>query len=116
MERDVKRGKKDAIDAAGICEAMCRPGIRFVPVKSAEQQAGLMLLRTRDLLIKQRTMLINAIRGHAAEFGVTAAKGPVRVAELLQQAHAAAAGVPALALEMLRVLASQLAALDITLS
>src|SRR6266404_7268336 len=77
----VKRGKNDAIDAAAICEAMSRPGMRFVPIKSAESQAALMLLRVRDLLIKQRTMLINAVRGHAAEFGVIAAKGPVRVAE-----------------------------------
>ncbi len=61
----VKRGKNDAIDAAAICEAMSRPGMRFVPIKSAEQQAALMLLRTRDLLLKQRTMLSNAIRGHA---------------------------------------------------
>ncbi len=110
----VKRGKNDAIDAAAICEAMSRPGMRFVPIKSAEQQAGLMLLRVRDLLIKQRTMAINAIRGHAAEFGLVAAKGPVKVAELLQQAHAEA-GVPALAREMLGLLSSQLDALDIKL-
>src|SRR5260370_186654 len=93
----VKRGKNDAIDAAAICEAMSRPSMRFVPIKSAESQAALMLLRVRDLMIKQRTMLINAIRGHAAEFGVTAAKGPVRVTELLQQAHSEKAGVPPLA-------------------
>jgi transposase len=86
--------------------------MRFVPIKSAPQQAGLMLLRTRDLLVKQRTMLLNAIRGHAAEFGVIAAKGPVRVAELLQQAHAEAAGVPTLALEMLALLAGQLDTLE----
>jgi transposase len=108
----VKRGKNDAIDAAAICEAMSRPGMRFVPVKSAEQQAALMLLRVRELLIKQRTMLTNAMRGHAAEFGVIAAKGPVRVAELVQQARCAAAGVPALAQELLALLAEQLAALD----
>jgi len=107
----LKRGKNDALDAEAICEAMSRPSMRFVPVKSAERQAALMLLKTRDLLVKQRTMLINAMRGHAAEFGVVAAKGPVRVAELLQAAHAEAAGVPALALEMLRLLAGQLDAL-----
>ena len=94
----VKRGKNDAIDAAAICEAMSRPGMRFVPVKSAENQAALMLLSVRDLLVKERTMLINAMRGHAAEFGVIAAKGRVKVAELLQRAHAEEAGVPALAL------------------
>jgi transposase len=84
----------------------------FVVVKSAEQQAALMLLKVRDLLVKQRTMLINAIRGHAAEFGLTAAKGPVKVSELLQRAHAEAAGVPGLALEMLSLLSGQLDALD----
>jgi transposase len=70
----VKRGKNDAIDAAAICEAMSRPSMRFVPVKTAARQAALTMLGVRDLLVKQRTMLINAIRGHAAEFGVTAAK------------------------------------------
>ncbi len=104
----VKRGKNDALDAAAICEAMSRPGMRFVPVKSAENQAALMLLRVRDLLIKQRTMLVNAMRGHAAEFGVIAAKGRVNVAELLQRAHAAAAGVPPPALALLRVLSEQI--------
>ena len=83
------------------------------PVKSAEQQAALMLLKTRDLLVKQRTMLANAIRGHAAEFGVVAAKGLGRVAEPLHAADAG--GVPPLALEMLRLLAGQLDALDIKL-
>ncbi len=111
----VKRGKNDAIDAAAICEAMSRPGMRFVAVKSAEQQAALMLLKVRDLLVKQRTMLINAIRGHAAEFGLIAATGPVKVAELLQQAHSEAAGVPALARALLGVLSGQLDALDVKL-
>ena len=120
----VKRGKNDAIGAcpragrrpdpwaAAICEAMSRPDMRFVPVKSAEQQAALMLLKSRDLLVKQRTMLVNAMRGHAAEFGVIAGKGVAKVGELLERAHADAAGVPALALEMLRLLAGQLEALD----
>jgi transposase len=70
----VKRGKNDAIDAEAICEAMSRPTMRFVPVKTVDQQAALTMLGVRDLLVKQRTMLINAIRGHAAEFGVTVAK------------------------------------------
>lgn len=108
----VKRGKNDANDAEAICEAMSRPGMRFVPIRSAENQAGLMLLGVRDLLIKQRTMVINTIRGYAAEFGVIAAKGPVKVAELLQQAHAEEAGVPALALDMLGLLGAQLDVLD----
>ena len=60
----VKRGKNDAADAAAICEAMSRPDMRFVPIKSADQQAVLMLHKTRDLLVKQRTMSVNALRGH----------------------------------------------------
>jgi transposase len=63
----VKRGKTDAADAEAICEAVTRPTMRFVPIKSAEQQAVLMLHRTRDLLVRQRTMLVNALRGHMAE-------------------------------------------------
>src|SRR5271163_1550430 len=70
----VKRGKNDAIDAAAICEAMSRPTMRFVPINTAEQQAALTMLGTPGQLVKQRTMLINAMRGHAAEFGVTAPK------------------------------------------
>ena len=56
----VKRGKNDAVDADACCEAMSRPGMRFVPIKSAEQQATLMLHKTRELLVKQRTMSVNA--------------------------------------------------------
>jgi transposase len=107
----VKRGKNDAIDAEAICEAMSRPTMRFVPVKTAEQQAALTMLGVRDLLVKQRTMLINAIRGHAAEFGITVAKGPQQVVELLQRL-ATGEGVPALAREMLGLLAGQLEAVN----
>ena len=71
----VKRGKNDAADAEALCEAMSRPTMRFVPVKTAEQQAALMLVGVRDRLIRNRTQLANAIRGYAAEFGFTAAKG-----------------------------------------
>ena len=116
----VKRGKNDKIDAEAICEAMSRPTMRFVPVKTAEQQAALVLgldprmLGVRDLLVKQRTMLINAIRGHAAEFGVTTAKGPKQIAELLARL-ASDEDVPVLAREMIGVLASQLNGLDIKL-
>jgi transposase len=110
----VKRGKNDAIDAEAICEAMSRPTMRFVPVKTAEQQAALTMLGVRDLLVKQRTMLINAIRGLAAEFGITAPKGPQQVRELLRRL-ATGEGVPALAREMLSVLADQLEALNVKL-
>ena len=67
----VKRGKNDAIDAEAICEAASRPSMRFVPVKTMENQAIAMLHRSRDLLIKNRTMLVNALRGHLAEFGLS---------------------------------------------
>jgi transposase len=71
----VRRGKNDAADAAAICEAVTRPSMRFVPVKPIEQQAALMAHRSRDLLIRQRTQLINALRGHLAELGLVAAQG-----------------------------------------
>ena len=71
----VKRGKTDAGDAEAICEAVTRPTMRFVPVKSAEQQAALALHRTRDLLVRQRTQLVNMLRGLLAEFGIEIPKG-----------------------------------------
>jgi transposase len=79
----VKRGKTDAADAEAICEAVSRPTMRVVPVKSAEHQAALLLHRTRDLLVRQRTGLINALRGHMAEFGIIAPQGAKRVRELV---------------------------------
>src|SRR5215469_11147131 len=79
----VKRGKNDAADAAAICEAVTRPSMRFVPIKSVEQQSVLMLHRTRDLLIRQRTQLINALRAHLAELGLVAAKGREGVHQLV---------------------------------
>ncbi|GGL71552.1 hypothetical protein GCM10011392_27680 [Wenxinia marina] len=74
----VKRQKNDAADAEAICEAVTRPSMRFVPVKSPEQQSVLMLHRARDLLMRQRTVLLNAIRAHLAEFGIVAAQGPAK--------------------------------------
>src|SRR5580765_321157 len=71
----LKRGKNDANDAAAICEAVTRPSMRFVPIKSVEQQAALMLHRVRDLLVRQRTQLINALRAHLAEIGLVSATG-----------------------------------------
>ena len=78
----VKRGKNDEVDAEAICEAVTRPTMRFVPIKSAEQQSILMLHRTRDLFVRQRTMLVNSLRGQLAEFGLIAPKGVWRVPEL----------------------------------
>lgn len=74
----VKTNKHDAADAEACCEAVQRPGMRFVPIKSEEQQGMLMIHRTRDLLVRQRTATVNAMRGHLAEFGITAAKGQRR--------------------------------------
>ena len=71
----LKRSKNDANDAAAICEAVTRPSMRFVEVKTKEQQAALMLHRARQLLVRQRTMLSNAIRGHLSELGIVSAKG-----------------------------------------
>jgi transposase len=102
----VRRSKNDAMDAAAICEAVARPSMRFVPIKEPEQQAALMLHRTRDLIVRQRTQLLNAFRSHAAEFGVIAPKGPQNVATLL--AACEEARLPVLALELLRVLHRQI--------
>lgn len=71
----VKTNKHDAADAEACCEAVQRPGMRFVPVKTEEQQGLLMIHRARDLLVRQRTAAVNALRGHLAEFGIIAAKG-----------------------------------------
>src|SRR5438045_6145584 len=79
----VKRNKNDAADAEAICEAVRRPTMRFVQIKSAEQQGQLMQHRTRDLLIRQRTQVINALRAHLAELGIVAAQGREGIKELL---------------------------------
>jgi len=84
----VQRGKNDAADAAALCEAMSRPTMRFVPVKTVEQQAALMLVGHRERLVRQRTQLGNAIRGYAAEFGLTAAKGMAHLEPLLERLQA----------------------------
>ena len=84
----VKRGKNDAADAEALCEAMSRPTMRFVPVKTAEQQAAVMLVGVRDRLIRNRTQLANSIRGYASEFGLTAAKGMAHLDPLLERIQA----------------------------
>jgi transposase len=73
----VKRQKNDGTDAEAICEAVTRPNMRFVETKTADQQSGLVLLRTRHLCMRQQTSVINAIRAHLAEFGVVAPVGAV---------------------------------------
>src|SRR6188472_4567956 len=79
----IKRNKHDAADAEAICEAVERPTMRFVPVKTAEQQATQLLHRGREQLVRQRTMLVNALRAHLAEFGIVAAQGLRNVGKLI---------------------------------
>jgi transposase len=109
----VKRNKNDAADAAAICEAVTRPTMRFVAVKSAEQQSVLMVHRARELLVRQRTMLVNAIRAHMAEFGVVARTGLPQVKELLAViTDEADERIPPLARTCLAGLARQLLSLE----
>jgi transposase len=111
----VKRGKNDRNDAEAICEAAGRPNMSFVPVKSAQRQAELMVLRTRELLVSQRTQLVNALRGHATEFGVIAGKGIERVGKLLE-AIAADHSIPPVARDVLAMLGAEIARLDTRLN
>lgn len=109
----LRRQKNDAADAEAICEAVQRPMMRFVPVKSAERQAVLVLHRSRELLVRQRTMLINAIRGHCAEFGLIAAQGVRNVSELMKRVRLADQAVlPEMAKNAMILLAEQLETLD----
>jgi transposase len=103
----VRRGKNDAADAAAICEAVTRPSMRFVPVKTEEQQAALVMHRARDLLVRQRTQLANAIRGHLAEFGIVEAQGIWKLGRLRAHLAEEAAAVPEAAREVLLLLAGQ---------
>jgi transposase len=108
----VKRSKNDANDAAAICEAVTRPSMRFVATKTEGQQSALMLHRSRQLLVRQRTMLSNAIRGHMAELGIISAKGRNGTAELLEViANEEDDRIPAAARLSLDVLARQYAAI-----
>jgi len=109
----VPRGKHDAADAAGICEAMSRPHLqrRLVPVKSAEAQAALMLAGLRERLVRQRVQLGNTIRGYAAEFGVIAATGKAKIAALLRRIESEAA-VPEAARALFAELAEEHARLE----
>jgi transposase len=108
----LKRSKNDANDAAAICEAVTRPSMRFVPTKSAQQQSGLMLHRSRQILVRQRTMLSNAIRGHMAELGIISTKGRNGTAALLEViANVGDDRIPPIARFCLEVLARQYKAL-----
>ena len=108
----MKRQKNDAADAEAICEAVTRPNMRFVPVKSEKQQAVLVLHRSRDLLMRRRTMILNAIRAHMADFGMITAQGPRRVVGRVQRLSDPDDGLklPILARSALLSLAAQLEA------
>lgn len=113
----VKRQKNDAADAEAICEAARRPNMRFVTVKSEEQQASGLVFRTRDLLVCQRTQTINAIRGHLAEYGWVAPRGPSWVAmlgELIDDELGAS--IPLVARDMFRIMLGVLDELDSRIS
>ena len=107
----LKRSKNDRNDAEAISEAAGRPGMSTVPIKSAETQAAAMVLSVRELLVRQRTQAINALRGHAAEFGVIAAKGTANVSTLMDRVSADPK-VPETARALLAVLAKQVDHLD----
>lgn len=111
----VKRAKNDRNDAEAICEAAGRPGMRFVPVKTATQQAQGMVLKVRETLVKQRTQLVNALRGHAAEFGIVAAKGVSQITPLLEAIEVATA-IPPDAKDMLALLGQEIEHLDARLN
>ena len=111
----VKRAKNDRNDAEAICEAAGRPGMRFVPVKTATQQAQGMVLKVRETLVKQRTQLVNALRGHAAEFGIVGAKGVSQITPLLEAIEVATA-IPPDAKDMLALLGQEIEHLDARLN
>ncbi len=107
----VKRQKNDAADAEAIAEAASRPTMRFVEVKTADQQGQGMLFRTRDLLVRQRTQSINALRGHLAEHGVVAPQGPARIDRLAQAVGDETVLLPETVRDLAQLLLDQIAAL-----
>jgi transposase len=108
----VKRQKNDAADAEAICEAAQRPTMRFVAPKSEQAQASAVVFRARDLLVRQRTQIMNALRGHLAEFGIIVAKGPAHVPQLVQAVEDEAEPIPELARPILQLLIETLHRLD----
>src|ERR1700741_810554 len=105
----VRRQKNDAADAEAIAEAASRPTMRFVALKSEEQQARAMLFRTRDLLVRQRTQMINALRGHLSEHGVVAPQGPAHVKRLADAIEDRDRFLPAMVRDIGRVYLDQIA-------
>lgn len=107
----VKRQKNDMADAEAIAEAASRPTMRFVSVKSEERQAAGMAFRTRDLLVRQKTQTINALRGHLAEYGVVAPKGAAHIERLTQVVEDPDSGLPPPVVELARMLLEQIGGL-----
>jgi transposase len=110
----VKRSKNDAADAAAICEAVTRPSMRFVPVKTEEQQAALAVHRARDLLMRQRTQLTNALRAHLAELGIvaeTGREGGMQLVKIVAKARSSGA-LPAEMIEALSAIIDQIFSLE----
>src|SRR5215210_6678636 len=108
----VKRQKNNATDAEAICEAAQRPTMRFVAPKSEQTQAAALVFRARDLLVRQRTQVINALRGHLAEFGIVVAKGPAHVPQLVQAVENPDEPLPEIARPILQILIDTLHRLD----
>ncbi len=108
----VKRQKSDATDAEAICEAAVRPTMRFVPVKSEDTQGAAMIFRVRELLIRQRTQAINALRGHLTEFGQIVPQGAANASKLIAVVEDPESGIPADAIATLKVLVMALAHLE----
>ena len=109
----VRRNKNDAADAQAICEAVTRPSMRFVPIKTEEQQAALMLHKGRDLLVRQQTMLVNALRSHMAELGLIVAQGRGKARDLVAVIEDDQdESIPTLARAALRPLVAQLRAIE----
>ncbi|WP_060978650.1 MULTISPECIES: IS110 family transposase [Pseudomonadota] len=104
----VKRNKNDAADAEAICEAVARPTMRFVPVKSADAQSVLMLHRARHLLVRQRTAQVSAMRAHLAEYGIIAPKGRAHVRELVEALDSDDTTIPDLARQTLQLIAGMI--------
>lgn len=108
----VRRSKTDAADAAAICEATSRPHMRFVPVKSRDEQALAQAYKTRGLLVAQRTALVNAMRAHLAEFGIVAPVGPAGTARLMELVRHGEADLPDVARQTLVDLMQAIAAIE----
>lgn len=108
----VKRQKNDAADAEAIAEAAARPTMRFVAVKSAEKQASGMVFRIRDLLVRQRTQTINALRGHLSEHGIIAPNGVCHVSRLLAAVESHRTSLPSAVIEMCKLLFQHVAVLE----